>query len=69
LNILRTYEIDGGFLLGIFFDLENGRAIPPKPRLPFNELHGVIPQKTEHFKATAVRTSDIVAFNIVLFTT
>jgi hypothetical protein len=34
------------------------RHIPPKRRLTFNELHGVISQKTEVFVTAAVRTSN-----------
>jgi hypothetical protein len=34
------------------------RHVPPKRRLTFNGLHGVISQKTELFITTAVRTSN-----------
>jgi hypothetical protein len=34
------------------------RYIPPKRRLTFNGLHGVISQKTVHFIITAMRTSN-----------
>jgi hypothetical protein len=36
-----------GFLLGLFLDPEDGGDIPPKRRLAFNGLHGVISQKTK----------------------
>jgi hypothetical protein len=39
-----------GFLLGLFFEPENGGDIPPKHRLPFNGIHGVISQKIMLFK-------------------
>jgi hypothetical protein len=32
--------------------------VPPKRRLAFNKLHGVMSQKVELFIATAVRTSN-----------
>jgi hypothetical protein len=34
------------------------RNVPPKSRLSFNELRGVISQKTEFYIPTAMRTSD-----------
>jgi hypothetical protein len=34
------------------------RRVPPKRRLTFNGLHGVIPQETELFITIAVRTSN-----------
>jgi hypothetical protein len=47
-----------GFLLGLFFDPEDGDDVPLKPRLIFNGLHGVISQKIVFFITTAVRTSN-----------
>jgi hypothetical protein len=47
-----------GFLLGLFFDPEDGGDVPPKRRLTFNRLHGIISQKTVFFITTAVRTSN-----------
>jgi hypothetical protein len=32
--------------------------VPPKHLMTFNELHGIISQKIEHFIPTAVRTSN-----------
>jgi hypothetical protein len=37
--------------------LDSGLLLPPKRRLTFNGLHGVISQKTVLFVSTAVRTS------------
>jgi hypothetical protein len=37
------------FLLGLFLDPENWCDVPPKLRLTFNGLHGVISQKIELF--------------------
>jgi hypothetical protein len=34
------------------------RYVPPKRRLTFNRLHGVISQKTELFITTGVRTTN-----------
>jgi hypothetical protein len=42
------------------------RHIPPKRRLIFNGLHGVISQKTEPFITTAVRASDPVYCTVML---
>jgi hypothetical protein len=37
-----------GFLLGLFFEPEDGGHVPPKKRrLTFNGLHGVISQKVK----------------------
>jgi hypothetical protein len=45
-----------GFLLGIFFDPEDGDDVHPKRRLTFNGLYGFISQKVVFFITTAVRT-------------
>jgi hypothetical protein len=47
-----------GFLLGLFFNPHNGSKCPPKHRLIFNELHGVLSQKIQLFIATTLRTSN-----------
>jgi hypothetical protein len=39
-----------GFLLGLFFNREDGGDVPPKRQLTFNGPHGVIFQKTEILK-------------------
>jgi hypothetical protein len=39
-----------GFLLGVFFDPEDGGNVPPKCRLTFNGLHGVISEKISTLK-------------------
>jgi hypothetical protein len=41
-----------------FFGHEDGDDVPPKRRLTFNGLSGVISQKIELFITTAVRNSD-----------
>jgi hypothetical protein len=47
-----------GFLfLAYSSTLKMEATVPPKRRLTFNGLHGVIFQKIEHFITTAVRTS------------
>jgi hypothetical protein len=51
------YRLHVDFLLGLFFDPEDG-DVPPKHQLTYNALHGVISQKTEVFIITAVRTSN-----------
>jgi hypothetical protein len=38
-----------GFLLGLFFDPEDGGDVPPKCGLTFNGLYRVISQTTERF--------------------
>jgi hypothetical protein len=39
-----------GFLLGLLFESEDvGYTFPPKRRLTFSRLHGVISQKIEYF--------------------
>jgi hypothetical protein len=40
-------------LLGLF-DPEDGGDVPPKHRLTFNGLHGVVPQKIIPFKAVVL---------------
>jgi hypothetical protein len=47
-------------LLGLFLDAGD---VPPKRRLTFNGLHGVISQKIELFITTAVRTSNPTNLN------
>jgi hypothetical protein len=47
----------------ILRDMFRRRDVPPKHRLTFNGLHYVITQKTELFKATVVRTSDLSRMN------
>jgi hypothetical protein len=47
---LLATSFDAGFLLGLFFDPEVGGFFPPKRRLNFNGLHGVISQKTVLFR-------------------
>jgi hypothetical protein len=47
-----------GFLLGLFFDPEDGGDMFLQNVLTFNGLHGVIFQKIELFINTAVRTSN-----------
>jgi hypothetical protein len=42
----------------IFRSWRRRRHVPPKRRLTFNGLHGVISQKTEPFITTALRTSN-----------
>jgi hypothetical protein len=44
-------------LLGVFFDPEDKRDVPPKRRV-FSTLHGVTTHKTVIFIVTAVRTSN-----------
>jgi hypothetical protein len=47
------------FLLGLFFDPEDGGDMfPQNVYLTFNGLHGIVSQKRELFITTAVRTSD-----------
>jgi hypothetical protein len=41
--------LHSGFLLGLFLHPEDWRGNPPKLRLTFAGLHGLISQKTEHF--------------------
>jgi hypothetical protein len=46
-------------LLGLLFDPGKWkRDVPPKPRLAYTGLHGVISQKAQIFLAAAVRTSN-----------
>jgi hypothetical protein len=53
------HRAHAGFLLALFFHPEDGGDFPPKRRLIFNRLHGVISQKIELFITTAVRTFDL----------
>jgi hypothetical protein len=41
------YRLHAGFLLGLFFDPEDGGDVSPKQQLTYNALHDVISQKTE----------------------
>jgi hypothetical protein len=41
---------------------EDGGDVPPKCRLTFNGLHGVTSHKTEIFRTTGVRTSNLTLF-------
>jgi hypothetical protein len=50
------------FMLVLFFNPEDGGDVPPKRRLPFNELHGVISQEIIFFIITAVRTLNPTSF-------
>jgi hypothetical protein len=43
------------------------RQVPPRSRLIFNGLHGVISQKTEFFITTAVRTSNTTTNSMLLW--
>jgi hypothetical protein len=43
-----------GFLLGLFFDPEEGEDMSSETSLTFNGIHGVISQKIELFKTHAV---------------
>jgi hypothetical protein len=46
-------------MVGLLFGPEDvGDIFPPKRRLPFTGLHGVISQKAGLFIVTAVRTSN-----------
>jgi hypothetical protein len=47
-----------GFLLRLLLDPEDGGDVLPKYVVTFTEIHVVIFRKTEHFVATAVRSSD-----------
>jgi hypothetical protein len=42
---MASKALSAGFLLGLFFDSEDGGDVNPKLRLTFNGLHGVISQK------------------------
>jgi hypothetical protein len=56
--LLATY-FHAGFLLGLFFDPEDGwQYVPLKRWLTFNRLQGVITQKIVLFITTTVRTSN-----------
>jgi hypothetical protein len=55
---LLATRFHAGFLLGLFFDPEDGGDVTPKRRLTLNGLHDVIPQKIVLFITTAVRTSN-----------
>jgi hypothetical protein len=63
--LLATY-FHAGFLLGIFFDPEDGGDVPPKRRLTFNGLHGVISQKIVLFIATAAKASKPTKLSFLL---
>jgi hypothetical protein len=53
-----------GFLLGLFLNPEDGGDVPPKRRLTFNRLNGVISQKIVLFITTAVNISNPAKFQI-----
>jgi hypothetical protein len=56
---LQSTCFHAGFLLALFFDPEDGGDyVPPKHRLTFNGLHGVISQKIVLSVTIAVRTSN-----------
>jgi hypothetical protein len=57
-NISPPTCFHSGFLFGKFFDPEDGGDVPPKRRLIFNGLYGVISQKIVLFITTDVRTSN-----------
>jgi hypothetical protein len=42
---LMCYMVHSGLFLGLFFDIEYVDDVPPKRRLTFTGLHGVISQK------------------------
>jgi hypothetical protein len=50
------------FISWLFLLYWRWEHVPPKRRLSFNGLHGVISQKIEIFTTTAVRTSDVTKF-------
>jgi hypothetical protein len=54
LKVNRCSCFHAGFLLGLFFDRENGSDVPPKRRLTLSGLHGVISQKIELFRLKTV---------------
>jgi hypothetical protein len=45
--------------LGLFFDLEHGGDVPPKRRLTFNGLHGVISRKIVLFTISLCSFLDV----------
>jgi hypothetical protein len=47
-----------GIPLGLLFDPEDGGDVPPKLRLTFNGLHGVVSQKIVLFTCTGVDVSE-----------
>jgi hypothetical protein len=54
-----TRLLHAGFLLGLFFDPEEGGDMfLPKRLLTFSGLHGVISHEIARFITTAVRTSN-----------
>jgi hypothetical protein len=57
LALFATY-LHADFLLGLYFDPEYGGDGPPKHRLTYNGLHGVIAQKTQLLITSGVRTSE-----------
>jgi hypothetical protein len=60
---IQCYLLHASFLLGLFFDPEDGgRHVPPKYRLTFKGLHNVISHKIELFITTAVRTLKFYMF-------
>jgi hypothetical protein len=55
-----------GFLLGSFLNPEDGGDVPPKCRLTFNGLHGIISQKTELFKFLTALSVIKISVDIIL---
>jgi hypothetical protein len=49
-NVFLLAVLHTGLMLHILLDFEDGHDIPPKRRLPFSGLHGVLSQKTGPFK-------------------
>jgi hypothetical protein len=47
--VQSCHQLHACFLLGLFFDAEDGGDVPPKRRLTINGLHGVMSQKIELF--------------------
>jgi hypothetical protein len=50
------------FLLGLFFNYEDGGDVPPKPRQTLSRLNDVISQKIILFITTAVNISNPAKF-------
>jgi hypothetical protein len=61
---MTCYLHHAGFLLGLFFDPEDGGGhVPLKHQSIFIALHGVISEMTELFKTTTVSTSNPIYIN------
>jgi hypothetical protein len=50
----------GGFLLGLSYDPQYLGNVPPKRRLTFNGVHGIISQRTILSITTTVKTSNSI---------